>query len=135
VRSAALARGPLGDAALGGELALQLGAADRGLALLGLLAALVDEPRRAPLVLLRLRAGAVGVAAGAVGLLARGVGPGDRGLGLVDRAADAVLGLDRALGLGDERSRRLRSASTRSPPPDATRRSSRACPTTRGRRW
>ena len=70
----ALARGPLGHAALGGELALDLRAAHGRLALVGRLAALVDEPRRAALLLDGLRPGAVGVAQGAIGLVARRVG-------------------------------------------------------------
>ena len=47
--------GPLGDAPLGGQLALELRAAHRGLALLGRLAALLDQPRGLALGLLGLR--------------------------------------------------------------------------------
>ena len=85
----ALALGALGDAALGGELAIELRAAHRRRALQRRLAALGDEPRRAARVLLGageraravapravgLLAGAVGGAHGLLGALARGLAP------------------------------------------------------------
>ena len=70
----ALALGALGDAALGGQLAVDLRAAHGGRAFQRRLAALGDEPRRAARVLLGAGERARPVAAGAVGLLARGVG-------------------------------------------------------------
>jgi hypothetical protein len=73
-----LASGALGHALLGGELALQLGAAHRRLALVGRLAPLLDQPCRPALLLGRLSAGAVGIAQRAVGLVTGGVGGLDR---------------------------------------------------------
>ena len=99
----ALARGPLGHAALGGELALDLRAAHGGLALVGRLAALVDEPRRAALLLDGLRPGAIGVAQGAIGLVARRVGRLHGRRGGLDGGQRALLGLHGALGLAHER--------------------------------
>jgi len=58
-----------GDALLGRQLALQLRAPDRGLALLGRLAALLHQPRGLALGLLGLGVGALGVAARALGLV------------------------------------------------------------------
>ena len=62
--------GLLGDAALGGQLALELRAAHGGLALLGRLAALLHQPRGLALGLLGLGVGALGLAAAALGLVA-----------------------------------------------------------------
>jgi hypothetical protein len=92
-----LARGALGDAALGVQLAGELRAADRRLALLGLLAPLLDEPAGPPLLLLGLRPRPVGLAARPVGLVAGGVGLGDRGVGALDGLPSGVLRLDRLL--------------------------------------
>ena len=89
--------------ALGGELARDLRAAHGRLALVGRLAALVDEPRGAALLLGGLRAGAIGVAHGAIGLVARGVGRLHRRRGGLDAGQRALLGLHGALGLAHQR--------------------------------
>jgi hypothetical protein len=75
----------LGHAALGRQLTLELGAAHGGLALVGSLAALLDEPRRAALLLGGLGACPIGVAQAAIGLVARGVGGLDGAGGGLDR--------------------------------------------------
>jgi hypothetical protein len=101
-RSARSRRGALGHAALGGELALDLGAAHGRLALLGRLAALVDEPRRAALLLAAAR-GRGRRRARAVGLVARRVGAGDRAAGGLDAASAACSACTAASDSRDER--------------------------------
>ncbi len=98
----ALAGGALGDAALGGQLALELCAADGRGALLRRLAALLDEPAGAAGVLLRGGPLAVGVAQRAVGGLAGAVGRGDRLARALGGGARRVLAPDGGLGRRDE---------------------------------
>ena len=98
----ALAGGALGDAALGGQLALELCAAHGGGALLRRLAALLDEPAGAAGVLLRGGPLAVGVAQRSVGGLAGAVGLGDRLARALGGGARRVLATDGGLGRRDE---------------------------------
>ena len=98
----ALALGALGHAALGCELAVDLGTAHRRRAFERRLAALGDEPRGAPCVLLGGGERARAVAADAVGLLARRVGGADGLLGDLAGALRDLLGGDRRTACGDQ---------------------------------
>jgi hypothetical protein len=93
----------LGAAPLGRELALDLSPVHRRLARLGRPPALVDQPRRAALGLLRRRVGALRLAGGALGVVAGRVGRGRRRPRRLDGGERGLLGSDRVLGRTDER--------------------------------
>ena len=96
------AREPLGSAALGGELALQLRAAHRQRPLLGGGAALLDQPDGVALTLERVGVSARGLAQLAVGLFAREIGGRRALLRLLGRAARGMLGGGGGLGCEDQ---------------------------------
>ena len=93
---------PLGLAALGGELALELGPADRQRTLLGGRAALLDQPRGVALALERAGVVARGLAQRTLGLLAGAVGLVSVLLRALRRGARGVLDAGGAIDREDQ---------------------------------